>query len=79
MLRYFYKGIIEIDQATAAIMTGQPDAKTTDYGKAITHVTFQTGSESLKSLETSLFVGSAHFVVENGSFFIETKLSRVKG
>lgn len=79
LLTYSYKGIIEIDEAFLAILTGSPDAKTTSYGKALSQIKFGTGSERHKDLENGLFVGSAHFVVENGKYFVETKISRIVG
>jgi hypothetical protein len=39
----------------------------------------QTGAEQLKSLEYSLFVGSAHFAIEEGKMIIVTKVSKVVG
>ncbi|KAH6980779.1 hypothetical protein BKA56DRAFT_656868 [Ilyonectria sp. MPI-CAGE-AT-0026] len=78
-LTYSYTGIVEVDEAFLAILTANPNAKTTAYGNAFSHVTFKTGSESLRKLDHSLFIGSAHFVVENGGFYIETKVSRVIG
>lgn len=79
LLSYKYTGLVEVDEALVAILTGDPKAKSTSFGKALSHVTFETGSESLKELGMSLFVGSARFVIEDGVFSIETKVSRVKG
>ncbi|CAG9947770.1 unnamed protein product [Clonostachys rosea f. rosea IK726] len=79
LLSYKYTGLVEVDEALVAILAGDPKAKSTSFGKALSHVTFETGSESLKELGTSLFVGSARFVIEDGVFSIETKVSRVKG
>jgi hypothetical protein len=80
LISYSYKGLIEVNDEFLAIYSGSPDAETTSYGNSLTHIIFETGSESLKELEHSLFIGSAHFVVEeNGKFLIETKISRVKG
>lgn len=62
-----------------AIFSGSSDAKTTAFGNAVSHVTFQAGPGPFRELEDSLFVGSARFVVENDGFFIETKISRVIG
>lgn len=80
LLSYSYKGLVEVNEEFLAIYSGSPDAKTTSYGNSLTHIVFETGSESLKELEHSLFVGSAHFIVEgDGKFLIETKISRVRG
>lgn len=68
-----------MDEALVAILAGDPKTKSTSFGKALSHVTFETGSEPLKELGTSLFVGSARFVIEDGVFSIETNVSRVLG
>lgn len=79
ILRNKYTEILEVDESMIPILTGDANAKSTPYGKALSHVRFETGSDSLKGLETSLFVGSARFLIENSVFSIETKVSRVKG
>ncbi|KAM5383734.1 hypothetical protein ACJZ2D_001723 [Fusarium nematophilum] len=79
LITYSYRGIIKVDAPFMAILTGDPNAKTTSFGNAVSHVTFQAGSGPFRDLENSLFVGSARFVVEKGGFFIETKISRVIG
>ncbi|KAF4465943.1 hypothetical protein FALBO_7199 [Fusarium albosuccineum] len=77
LLTYSYKGIIGVNEEFMAVFTGSPDAKTTSYGNAISHVKFEASGDDLRGLNTGLFIGSAHFVVENGSFFIETKISKI--
>ncbi|TPX13666.1 uncharacterized protein E0L32_005869 [Thyridium curvatum] len=80
LFAYSYKGMLEITQELMPILTGSPDAKTTSYGNAVSHVRFETGAESLKPLEHSIFVGTAHFVVLGpGKFIVETKVSKVVG
>lgn len=80
LFAYSYKGMLEITQELMPILTGSPDAKTTSYGNAVSHVRFETGAESLKPLEHSMFVGTAHFVVLGpGKFIVETKVSKVVG
>lgn len=78
LFHYVYNGVIEQTPAGLAILAGSPDAKTTEYGDIFTHVNFETGSESLKSLETGKFVGSSHFIVEPGKPpVVESKISKV--
>jgi Protein of unknown function (DUF3237) len=46
---------------------------------AVTHLTFETGSEKYKKLETSVFVAAGRFVVEKEKpVVVEYKVSRVK-
>lgn len=45
----------------------------------VTHLTFETGSEKYKELETSVFVSTGHFIVEKDKpVVVEYKVSRVK-
>lgn len=77
-ISYTYKGIIEMNPEGAEFFAGSPNAKTTDYGSSFSHVNFETGAGHLKALETSLFVGSARFLIEPGKPpTVETKISRV--
>ncbi|OCK75422.1 hypothetical protein K432DRAFT_337454 [Lepidopterella palustris CBS 459.81] len=78
LLAYSYKGVVAIDAAFMAILTGSPDAKTTPFGNAFTQINIETGAEHLKELEHGIFVGSAHFVIDEGQpMIIETKVSKV--
>ncbi|KAI9699143.1 MAG: hypothetical protein M1836_003333 [Candelina mexicana] len=44
----------------------------------VTNLTFETGSKSLKELETILFVSSGRFVIEQGrKRVVEYKVSKV--
>lgn len=44
----------------------------------VTHLTFETGSEKYKELETSVFVSAGHFIVEKDKpVVVEYKVSRV--
>jgi Protein of unknown function (DUF3237) len=46
---------------------------------AVTHLTFETGSEKHKELETSVFVAAGRFIVEKDKpVVVEYKVSRVK-
>ncbi|KAH8886609.1 hypothetical protein GQ53DRAFT_769178 [Thozetella sp. PMI_491] len=78
LLSYAYSGLVTMTPEFVPILMGDPNAKTTSYGSAFTHITFETGAEELKELEHGLFVGSAHFVVkEGGGYLVETKISKV--
>lgn len=78
LISYTYKGIIEMTPEGAEFFAGSPNAKTTDFGYTFSHVNFETGAAHLKTLETSLFVGCARFVIEAGKPpAVETKISRI--
>lgn len=77
-ISYTYNGIIAINEAFGLVMIGHPKAETVDFGQVFTHVTFQTGSEKLKGLETSRFVGTSRFILEEGKDqVIEMKISKI--
>ncbi|KAI9819988.1 MAG: hypothetical protein M1827_006558 [Pycnora praestabilis] len=78
LVHLHYTGVIDITPGVAALLSGSPEAKTTDFGNGFTHVTFETGSESLQALETSVFVASGRFVYEKGKpLVVEYKVSKV--
>jgi RNA polymerase I-specific transcription initiation factor RRN6 len=78
LVHYTYKGILEMTPESIAILTGSPDAKTTEFGKIFTHVNFETGVQELKGLETGIFVGCSRFLVEEGKApVVESRISRV--
>lgn len=46
---------------------------------AVTHLTFETGSEKYKELETSVYVATGRFIIEKDKpVVVEYKVSRVK-
>ena len=50
-----------------------------DRGWAVTHFTFETGSDKYKALESGVFVAGGRFVVEQGKpVVVEYRVSRVK-
>ncbi|KAI9754654.1 MAG: hypothetical protein M4579_004617 [Chaenotheca gracillima] len=78
LISFTYTGHIAINEATGAVFTGSPDAKTTDFGDAFTHIEMETGAEHLKGLELGQFVSSGRFIVEKGKpVVVEYKISQV--
>ncbi|KAI4162740.1 MAG: hypothetical protein LQ342_003627 [Letrouitia transgressa] len=61
-----YTGVCAMSAALQAVLSGSPDAKTTDFGDDFVHMVFETGDERLKDLERGVFVGAGRFVVEKG-------------
>jgi len=77
-ISYKYSGILNLTPGVKAILTGHPDAKTTDFGDAFTHVLFETGSEDLRIIEQKVYVASGRFIVEAGKApVVEYKISEV--
>jgi len=75
---YRYTGIIRLSEPTAKVLGGKEDAKTTEFGDAITHVLFETGNEELKELEQKIYVASGRFVLDEGKpVIVEYKVSEV--
>ncbi|CAG8982758.1 hypothetical protein HYALB_00001039 [Hymenoscyphus albidus] len=78
MISYKYTGIVTITPEIGAVLTGSPDAKTTSFGSIAAHVLFETGSAELKALEHKVYVGSGHFIIEEGKKnVVEYKISEV--
>ncbi|KAL8678489.1 MAG: hypothetical protein Q9186_005159 [Xanthomendoza sp. 1 TL-2023] len=73
-----YTGVIDITPAVGAVLSGSPEAKTTEFGGSFIHMTFETGDEALKELETGVFVGAGRFVVEKDRpVTVEYRISKV--
>jgi Protein of unknown function (DUF3237) len=73
-----YSGIITLNDATRAALSGQEGAKSTDFGNVFIEMRFETGDEEMKELEHSTFVGAGRFVLEEGKPpAVEYKLSKV--
>ncbi|KAI9843353.1 MAG: hypothetical protein M1837_006479 [Sclerophora amabilis] len=78
LIALLYTGTINLSEATAAILQGSPDAKTTEFGDAFTHLEIETGADSLRELESGQFVASGRFVIEPGKpTMVEYKISKV--
>ncbi|KAL8789761.1 MAG: hypothetical protein Q9213_001012 [Squamulea squamosa] len=78
MFYVHYTGVIELTSAETAILSGSPDAKTTEFGNAFINLHFETGDESLKDLETGVFVGAGRFVIEKDRpTTVEYRISKV--
>ncbi|KAL9026394.1 MAG: hypothetical protein Q9196_004933 [Gyalolechia fulgens] len=73
-----YTGVIGITPELGLVLSGSPEAKSTEFGDAFIHLTFETGDEKLKELETGVFVASGRFVVEEGKpTTVEYRVSKV--
>jgi len=78
IISFKYSGVINVTPGVAAVLGGSPDAKTTDFGDAFTHVSFETGSDDLRALEEKVYVASGRFIVEAGKPpVVEYKISEV--
>jgi len=65
-LSFTYTGTITVTPEIGKILTGAPDAATTAFGDAFTHVRFESSHPSLAALEHKVYVGAGHFVIEAG-------------
>lgn len=74
----YYKGTVKLTAGVQALLSGKPDAKTTDYGDSFVTFTFETGSEKYKELENGTYVAAGHFVKEPGQkgLIVEYKVSK---
>jgi len=66
VISYRYSGVIALTPGSGLVLSGSPDAKTTEFGDAFTHVLFETGGEELKGLEEKVYVASGRFIIESG-------------
>jgi len=79
LIAMYYKGTVTLTDGVKALLTGEPDARTTPFGDSFTTFTFETGNPAYKGLENGVFVAAGHFVKEAGSkeLIVEYKVSRV--
>jgi len=77
ILAMFYKGTVALTPGVKAILSGSPDAKTTEFGDSFVNFSWETGTEGYKELENGTYVASGRFVVEGGKVVVEYKVSRV--
>ncbi|KAK0617908.1 hypothetical protein B0T17DRAFT_315157 [Bombardia bombarda] len=68
LARFNYTGFVNTAGPAGKVLRGEADAKTTPFGDAFTHVTFETSSASgeLAALSNKVFVASGHFILEDG-------------
>ncbi|KAJ4301355.1 hypothetical protein N0V90_003447 [Kalmusia sp. IMI 367209] len=74
----YYKGTVAITPGLVAILGGQADAKTTDYGESFVTFTFETGNVKYQGLQNGVYVAAGHFIVGEGKgTIVEYKVSKV--
>jgi RNA polymerase I-specific transcription initiation factor RRN6 len=73
----YYKGTVALTPGVLAILSGSPDAKSTEFGDSFVTFGFETGSEKYKELQNGTYVGAGRFVNEGGQTVVEYKVSRV--
>ncbi|RYO18965.1 hypothetical protein AA0121_g4883 [Alternaria tenuissima] len=66
VLAMYYKGTVKLTQGVGKVLSGAPDAKTTDYGDSFVNFSFETGNEKYKELQNGTYVAAGHFVTGEG-------------
>lgn len=78
----YYKGTVALTAGVTAILSGSPDAKSTEFGDSFVTFGFETGSEKYKELQNGTYVAAGRFVKgESGGdgqgTIVEYKVARV--
>lgn len=70
---------MKLDDAANKVLGWTSDAKTTNYGdhEWFAGPIFETSDPKFKWVETSLFVGQGHFVVEGENSAVEYQIYKV--
>ncbi|KAG9377957.1 DUF3237 domain containing protein [Pyrenophora tritici-repentis] len=76
ILAMYYKGTVALTPGVVAMLSGSPDAKTTDYGDSFVTFSFETGSDKYKDLQNGTYVAAGHFVKEGDGVIVEYKVSK---
>ncbi|KAH6853703.1 hypothetical protein B0I37DRAFT_349122 [Chaetomium sp. MPI-CAGE-AT-0009] len=66
LVRFTYRGKIDLTGAAGRVLRGEPGAGTTGFGDAFSVVEFETGGGELAVLENKVYVGSGRFIIEPG-------------
>ncbi|PYI00252.1 hypothetical protein BO78DRAFT_402168 [Aspergillus sclerotiicarbonarius CBS 121057] len=61
-----YTGVCTLMPEVLAVFAGTSPSGSTPFNTAFTHITFETGSERYKELESRVFVAQGRFNVEQG-------------
>ncbi|CAJ2505586.1 Uu.00g129800.m01.CDS01 [Anthostomella pinea] len=71
-------GICELNNVNMPILMGDPSAASAPFGYSMEHISFESGHDGYKPLESMLFAGSQRFTAGgHGSLGIEVRASRI--
>ncbi|KAL1798580.1 hypothetical protein ACET3X_002617 [Alternaria dauci] len=62
ILAMYYKGTVKLTPGVGKVLSGAPDAKTTDYGDSFVNFSFETGNEKYKDLQNGIYVAAGQDV-----------------
>ncbi|KAL8636058.1 MAG: hypothetical protein Q9228_006504 [Teloschistes exilis] len=74
-INFAYTGVSVVSDEVAEIFNHHP--QTIAFGSSTTANTFEVGSSDLKDLENATWAGNGRFLMEDGVFKVETRISRV--
>ncbi|KAH9209193.1 hypothetical protein DL95DRAFT_394595 [Leptodontidium sp. 2 PMI_412] len=74
-----YTGVVKLDEAGNKVLGKAPDAQTTNYGDHhwFSAPVMETSDENFKWVESNLFVGEGHYVVNDGGNAVEYQIFKV--
>lgn len=77
-VRFIVDGLTPITENINALLAGDPNGKTSDWGLGVNAIRVQTGHPEYKALENMVFAGSQRFKkLESGVIAAEVHISRV--
>ena len=61
-----YQGTLEVNEAGEKVLSGSPDARSTEYGDQewFTSPLIETNSQNFKWMEETVWLGQGHWVVD---------------
>ncbi|KAL2862202.1 DUF3237 domain-containing protein [Aspergillus lucknowensis] len=74
-INFSYSGVSKVTPELAGIFSGQP--RTVPFGLSTMRVIFEVGSERLKELENSTWIGNGRFLYEEGKLLVEVRIAQV--
>lgn len=74
-----YHGVLKIDEAGQKVLGWDPESQTTKYGdhEWFSAPQIETSDPKFKWVETSMWVGEGHWVVDETGFAVEYEIYKV--
>ncbi|KAJ5609626.1 hypothetical protein N7528_010193 [Penicillium herquei] len=74
-----YKGLLKMDEKATKILSGAPDAQSTEYGdhEWFTTPVMETDDPNFKWIESSVFVAQGHLIVDDPQSALEYQIYKL--
>ncbi|KAL3473114.1 hypothetical protein BJX99DRAFT_261659 [Aspergillus californicus] len=74
-INFSYSGVSKVSPELEGIFGGRP--QTVPFGLSTLNMLFEVGSDRLKELENSTWIGNGRFLYEDGKVLVEVRIAQV--